>query len=250
MKQNVVLAATARLAASLVALAISAGAPALAADRANLNMLGYSEDGRYFAFEEYGIHDGSGGNYSSIYVVDLPADKWVYGSPFSVDEGGDMDETPPLSETRAKALAKAQEKLKPLKIDTPAEILALLGDGVPDADGKQMVFANTLCCTPGATQDPRFTLSLTTFPAKLDEDYCAEMASVGYALSFNDGTTTTVLHRDGDSLPRSRGCTLDYRLYAVVAPFEGNGPPVVVISSYPFGFEGPDRRFLVVPINQ
>lgn len=249
MKRNVVLAVTARLAASLSALLLLA-LPALAGDRANLDMLGYSEDGRYFAFEEYGTHDGSGGTYSSIYIVDLKADKWVFGSPFTVDEGGDMDEAPPLSQTRAKAIAKAQDKLAPLKLETPVQILALLGDGVPDADGKQMVFARTICCAPGATDDTHFTLKLTTFPAKLDEDYCADMQSVGYALSVSDGSTTAVLHQDGATLPRSRGCTLDYRLYAVVEPFEANGTPVAVISSYPFGFEGPDRRFLVVPISQ
>src|SRR3569833_2885359 len=107
MKRNVVLQALARLAVSLaVAIALSAS-PALAGDRANLNILGYSEDGRYFAFEEYGVHDGAGGNYSSIYVIDLPADKWTYGLPFTVEEGGDTEDTPPLAQTRAKARANA-----------------------------------------------------------------------------------------------------------------------------------------------
>lgn len=249
MQRNVVLQALVRLAASLVAIGVLAASPAFAGDRANLNILGYSEDGRYFAFEEYGVHDGSGGNYSDIYVIDLPADKWTYGSPFTVEEGGDAADTPPLAQTRAKALAKAQEKLKPLKIGTPAEILVLLGDGVPDADGKSTVFANTMCCNPGATENGRFTLTLKTFPAELNEDYCTDMDSVGYSLAFNDGATTTMLHQDGATLPKSRGCTLDYRLYAVVAPFEGEGSRVAIISSYPFGFEGPDRRFLVVPID-
>lgn len=248
MKRNVVLQALAQLAVSLAAAIVLSAGPALAGDRANLNILGYSEDGRYFAFEEYGVHDGAGGNYSSVYVVDLPADKWTYGSPFTAEEGGDTEDTPPLAHTRARAIAKAQEKLTPLKIGVPAEILVLLGDGVPNADGKSMIFANTMCCSPGASEDGRFTLTLKTFPAKLNEDYCTDMNSVGYSLAFNDGATTTMLHQDDDTLPKSRGCTVDYRLYAVVAPFEGKGSTVAIISSYPFGFEGPDRRFLVVPI--
>jgi len=225
-------------------------APALAGDRALIDFIGYSEDGQYFAFEEYGIHDGSGGTYSSIYIVDLLADKWVDGSPFTVEEGGDAADTPPLAQTRAKALAKAQEKLKPLKITTPVEIMSLLGDGVPDTDGRSMVFAVPMCCGPGQMDDTRLSLALTTFPAKLDEDYCTEMNPVGYSLAYNDGTATKVLHKDGDILPKSRGCTLDYRLYAVVQPFDGRGGQVAIISSYPFGFEGPDRRFLAVPIDQ
>jgi predicted secreted protein len=231
-----------------VALLVLTAVPALAADRALLDIIGYSPDGRYFAFEEYGVHDGSGANYSHIYVVDLPADKWVYGTPFSVEENAETDQMPPLAATRAKALAKAQDKLAPLGIDTPAQILALLGDGVPDSDGKTMVYADTFCCSPGATGDAHFTLSLSTFPAKFDEDYCADMGSVGYALTISGGDTTTTLHKDGATLPKSRGCTLDYRHYAVVAPFKGEVPPDAIVSSYPFGFEGPDRRFLAVPI--
>jgi predicted secreted protein len=248
MKRNVVLAVMARLAASLFALMLLAIAPAMAGDRALLSIIGYSPDGHYFAFEEYGVHDGSGANYSHIYVVDLPADKWVYGVPFSVEEDPNSEQMPALALTRAKALAKAQDKLAPLDISTPAEILALLGDGVPNADGKMMVYAGTLCCSPGATGDAHFTLSLSTFPAKLDEDYCADMDSVGYALSVSDGGVPTSLHKDGATLPKSRGCTVDYRIYAVVQPFEGNAPRVAIVASYPFGFEGPDRRFLAVPI--
>jgi predicted secreted protein len=248
MKRNVVLAVLARLAASLVAVAMLAAAPAAAGDRANINFLGYSEDGRYFAFEEFGVFDGAGGNYSHIYVVDLPADKWVTGSPFSVEEGGDAEDTPPIADTRAKALAKAQGKLKSLKIETPVDIYYLHGDGVPEVDGKSVTLSNPACCSPGQTDDAKFAFKIETFPAKYEEDYCRDMNPVGYALTLNDGTGPVDLHRDGDTLPKSRGCTLDYRIYAVVAAFEGQGPWVAIISSYPFGFEGPDRRFLLVPI--
>jgi predicted secreted protein len=34
--------------------------PALAGDTAELNILGFSADGNVFAFEEYGVQDGSG----------------------------------------------------------------------------------------------------------------------------------------------------------------------------------------------
>ena len=248
MRPSVDRAALARRAARLLAIFVALATPALAADRANLDVLGYSADGRYFAFEQHGVQDGSGAPYSDVFIVDLPGDKWLPGTPVSVIEGLETDEPPPLSEVRAKALAKAQPKLSALGINVPAETLVLLGDGVPDDDGKTLVFAEPQCCSPGATQDPRYTLTLSSFPAKLNEAYCADMQSVGYALSISDGKTSTQLHRDGAILPGSRGCTLDYRLYAVVAPSSGIGPRVVLISSYPFGFEGPDRRFLAVPI--
>src|SRR5690606_36811639 len=55
--------------ALLAALAsiLSQFTPAFAGDTASLDVLGYSPDGKVFAFEEYGIADGSGFPYSNIY---------------------------------------------------------------------------------------------------------------------------------------------------------------------------------------
>ena len=72
--------------------------------------------------------------------------------------------------------------------------------------------------------------------------------ALGYALSLHDGQNVTEAHRDEATLPKSRGCPVAYRIYAVVSPFERADPRVAIISSYPFGFEGPDRRFLAVPL--
>jgi predicted secreted protein len=68
-------------------------------------------------------------------------------------------------------------------------------------------------------------------------------------LTAPDGTTEDI-HHDGATLPKSRGCPMDYRLYAVVTPFEQATPRIALISIYPFGFEGPDRRFLAVPLDR
>ena len=76
MTRNAVTRVTVLLAASL-GLAL----PALAGDRALFQPIGFSADGRYFAFEEYGVQDGSGFPYSNTYILDLPADKWVNGTP-------------------------------------------------------------------------------------------------------------------------------------------------------------------------
>lgn len=247
MRRNAVKTASARLAASLVVLA-AVTAPAVAGDRALLGLIGYSDDGRYFVFEEYGVQDGSGFAYSTVYVVDLPADKWVTGSPFRV-QAGEENWDAPLGDIRAAAMDAAGDRLEALGIDQPAEILALVGDGVPGNEGRELDFASPGFTGPGTTQDDVQTLSLETFAVTPTEDYCAEMDAVGYALSVSDGDGTRELHRDGATLPRSRGCTLDYRLYAVVQPFGANAHRVAIISSYPFGFEGPDRRFLAVPID-
>lgn len=88
MTRNVVRMVSGRLAASAVTLMLAA--PAMAGDRALIDFIGFSEDGQYFAFEEFGVQDGSGFPYSNIYVLDVSADSWVDGTPVRVqldDEG-------------------------------------------------------------------------------------------------------------------------------------------------------------------
>jgi len=250
MKRNVVLAALGRLAASLAALTLLA-MPALAGDRALLNVIGYSEDFKYLAFEEFGTFDGSGGQYSHIYIVNLSDDSWVKGTPFSVetsDDGGGEGTTLPT--VRSKTMAQAAPVLKSLKIDVPAETLILLGDGVAKADGRAMVVDAPSCCGPNDTDDSiEVKLSLKAFPAKVTGE-CQVDTALGYSLNaeFADGTTAD-LHTDGDTLPKSRSCPQDYRLYSVITPLGSGTNRVAIISSYPFDFEGTSRRFLAVPID-
>jgi hypothetical protein len=217
-------------------------APALAGDRALFDAIGYSSDGRYFAFEEYGVQDGSGFAYSNIYVLDVPADRWVPGAPFSArleDDGA------PLSTVRDQALALAAGTLDDLGITGPVDLLALNGDGEP-GDGQTLAYGLAGFGLEAARDVA--TLTLEMFPATGPTD-CAEYTdqpTVGFALN-RDGVE---LHRDA-SLPKSRGCALGYKLYAVVAPalFDPPQPAMLaIVSVYPLGFEGPDRRFIAVPI--
>jgi predicted secreted protein len=243
-------AASVRLAASLVALLLLA-VPALAGDRALIDFIGYSEDGKYFAFEEYGVQDGSGFVYSSIYVIDLVADKWTSGTPFKVQSGeDDFGDDLPIAMVRAAARAKAADKLEEYNIEAPVEIVYLRGEGTGSDAGTSVTWSTPSCCGPGQVQDDSFTLRLDTQPITSSEDYCADMDPVGYRLTIEDANGTRTLHADGDTLPRTRGCTLDYRIYAVLQPFSYfEGPRVAIIATYPLGFEGPDRRFLAVPID-
>jgi predicted secreted protein len=250
MTRRVALAGLVRRAAEAVVFLLFLCVPSVAAERALIDFIGHSEDARYFAFEEFGIQDGSGFAYSTIYVVDLSTDSWVKGSPFRA-MASETDYDAPLSRIREEAFDLASGTLSDLAIDTPAEVMALIGDGLPDAAGKDLTWADPLCCAPGATQDQLYTLSIETFEAESDFD-CASLTGnppLGYSLTLTVGEEVSELHRDGKRIPKSRGCAMDYRIYAVVQPLQHGGGAVAIISSYPFGFEGPDRRFLAVPIN-
>ena len=67
---------------------------AFAGDFADRELLGFSRDGAYFAFEEFGVLDGSGIPYSNIYVVEVDKDAWIDGTPIRLkgaEEGADLD---------------------------------------------------------------------------------------------------------------------------------------------------------------
>lgn len=245
---NVVRAASARLAASL-ALVAAVSAPALAGDRAMIELIGYSTEGNYFAFEEYGIQDGSGFPYSNIYVVDIRTDSWIPGSPFRarLDEDGAN-----TARARQEARELAAEAIDGLDIHAPAQFIALNGDGEP-VDGKTLDFG-AVGWDPGAIVGMN-RLTLETFDADSPTDCEALIGekAKGYRLTLESGRVApVVLHEDGVKLPNSRGCAMDYRIFGVVT---GDALTVldgamVIVSVYPFGFEGPDRRFLAVPLGQ
>ena len=245
MKPSAAPVAMVRLAASGLTL-LAMALPALAGDRALIDYVGFSQDLRYFAFEEFGIQDGSGFAYSNLYIVDLDTDSWVVGTPVRLQA---EDETTTLSEVRQAVADKAAGHIAEFGMDVPVEIAAMIGDGVPDTDAKTLQFG-----APGylpGDVSGRYKLSLDTFPTTATSP-CQEWFSVGplgYELLIADAGTERLVHRD-QSLPRSRGCPMDYRLHSVVMPFQNStlSNAVAIISVYPGGFEGPDRRFLAVPL--
>lgn len=244
MRLNVVPAASALLAASL----FFAAAPALAGDAANFDPIGFSADGRFFAYEEYGIQDGSGFPYDNIYVVDLIADKWV-APPVRVRLD---DESATLTAARQQAMAGARAMLDKAALVLPAEILLLNANGEVAPNGTDVQFGtygNGLGDVLGTLK-----LSLSRFDSTSSEpcaSYGMEDPVQGFALTLADEAGNSAeIYRDA-SVPASRGCVSDYRIHAVLSPFPAGAsasPMVAVISVYSLGFEGPDRRFVTVPV--
>jgi predicted secreted protein len=238
--------ALAKIAGAALLLA-SSMLPAAASDMALADFIGFSRDLRYFAFEEYGIEDGSGSSYSSIYVIDLDEDRWIAGTPLRDKAFEDSDA---LAATREKVRLAARPKLAELGIDLPAQIAALSGDGMIDEAAAEMRFGFPAHNAPGATEG-EYRLELQTFDLPPTPECLKEIEgpASGFALSLTTSGTTREIHRD-TALPQSRGCPTAYRLYAILLPYWGGEVTtgVAIVSSYPRGFEGPDRRFLAVPL--
>jgi predicted secreted protein len=223
--------------------------PATAGDRALIDFIGYSPDERYLAIEEYGINDGTGTAFSNVYIVDLTNGDFAGGSPFRTE--ADDDEQQPLAEIRGKTEKAAKSALAKLHIDTPVDIDALSGDGEL-GPAMEMHFGLPVYGLVPATTEGNYTLSLKAFdlPEAATCEGSVGSTRQGFILSIAGDGPTREVHRDSDKeLPAWRECPVGYRLYAVVTPHEGGlSGAAAVVASYPFGFEGPSRRFVVVPI--
>ncbi|GAB4534725.1 MAG: DUF2259 domain-containing protein [Roseibium sp.] len=235
---------------ALLALAAAAiPAPvALAGDTAELQILGFSRDGGYFAFEQFGIQDGSGFPYSEIFVVDVIGDSWVSPSPFrlrkdteaGIGEAGDSA----LSQTRGENRLAAQPLLQEKKIGGKGQTMAFNPRTELASDPHNLYAAARDSFRPG--DDPvELTLSEYDLPDAECQGYGT--ATKGFRLTMVRGGVTRILN-DDTSVPKSRRCPLAYRIERFVTHFPDEAPPVfaVLIQMDSLGFEGPDRRYLAI----
>jgi predicted secreted protein len=232
--------------AALLALGLAATAqPAMAGDLAELQILGFSEDASIFAFEEYGVQDGSGFPYARRFYIDVAADAFVSGTPIRVLL---QDETASLAEARAQARAPGQG------IVSDAELAANRGhtagsNAVTElsADPWRMA-VNPRPVVPPIDEAIEFRLE--EYP--MDRAGCEDLGpTMGFRLLRIDLVprgSVSLLHQD-DRIPQSRGCPLGYRIGAVqtIHPRAGGAPSfAVLIAVRSFGFEGPDHRWIAV----
>ena len=217
--------------------------PVAAAEFAARRILGFSPDGLYFAFEQYGVQDGSGFPYAAIFVIRTTHDEWVKGSPFRVLL---RDERARLRQARKDAMSKAAPLLKKLAIVKPGRLLASNPPGELSADPHH-VEVNTSRFVNAPPE--RWTFRLEEIP--LASARCSKYLNnpaTGFRLTTqSQGGAPQPLHEDS-TIPDSRGCPLRYAISDIVIyqPGSGGRSFAILISVYAFGFEGPNRRFLAV----
>ena len=240
--------------------ALAAASGAYAGDGAAINVLGFSADGRHFAFEQYGEQDGSGTLYSIITASETVGDRLVKGMPVSAI----MDPDDPrlgkeprekqLADIRAKAAADAAAALQQLGIAGAG----LMVTSVRDSRARRMLPADQVRTAQkaavGTIALPRFgpdtRLVLREFDIALPR--CKDLVSGehpnGFGLTLErKGRPTIHLSRD-QTIPDSRGCPDRYGIAEVHAlPLPEGGTALAVAIQYFYLLpHGPDRRFLVV----
>lgn len=227
---------------------------AYAGDADKLAIIGFSKDASHFAFETYGVGDGSGLGYSDIYIIDVKSNSWVEGSPIR-QRGEDENQTEAVA--RAGALKQAASLLTKYGINQPFEFIASNPITEIIADRKRIEFDSihrsygNSTVKPGEAADNRFVLQLSDFPIGPAADCLSEDgARYGFSLQIKQTLSGKVLEPYKDStVPKSRSCPYSYELEAIVSPVDESGSAVLIamVAYYTQGFEGPDRKFIAIP---
>ena len=232
----------------------SAATVAHAADGAQSRAIGFSPDNRYFAFEQYGVQDGSGYAYADIFVIDLSNDSWVKGTPVRVL---DENETSEIDTARSKALAQALPIITSVKATGAVDVLAYQPFTQLGFQNRRKVRFARYYDSSGRPETYEFhstweiEVKDVALPAPAD---CTDLdiaTPVGLEVTVKEVKSGKSISAARDtSIPKSRFCPHSYDIEAVFAPggySQKEETFVALIGVYSRGFEGSNRRFVAVP---
>lgn len=223
--------------AGMLSLALSRAA--VAGDASELNVLGFSADGKIFAFEEFGIQDGSGFPYSNRFYIDTTTDKFLPDTPIRVRID---DESANLQAARAQA---REQGGKIVADDVLAENRGFLAgfNAITEisADPYRMT-VNPRPVFPPIDAQLEFRLEEVSLG---EVERCPFGPVKGFKLVRVDAKSGDQVLQEDKSVPQSRGCPTGYRIGGVQT-LEGGATYAVLISVIGHGFEGPDHRWLAV----
>lgn len=212
---------------------------------AEVEILGFSNDGDIFAFEEYGVQDGSGFPFANRFYIDTASDSFVSGTPIRVRID---DEAATLEEARRRARQQGEAVVPEAELAANEGFTAGWNAVTEFSADPHRMTVNPRPVFPAA--DALLEFRLEEIPL-LQPERCRDLGDiVGFRLvrsAVEPGQTAELVHAD-ESVPESRGCPLGYRIGAVQTFFPGAGAPVfaVLIAIRSFGFEGPDYRWIAV----
>lgn len=234
------------------------GGAAQAGDAAARRFIGFSPDGRFFAFEQYTMIYDEDAAFSEYVIIDTEKNRLVPGAPVRVfirDDADGLDEE--------KARADAEKKAKPLldkfKVSEPGSYVA----GQPSMDLDEIgvyqmepkPLAKTLDVPLPGGRKARLAASSHPLGTAMCEGFGgrgragrAKVAGLKLTLSL-DGSAPVVLQQD-NSLPKSRRCAVDYGIAeAYLHAAEDGTITLAALVEYADndGYHaGPNRRFMAV----
>tara|TARA_R110002050_G_scaffold156852_2_gene284885 strand:+ start:29712 stop:30443 length:732 start_codon:yes stop_codon:yes gene_type:complete len=228
----------------LIAICLARSA-AQAGEFAEFRPLGFSADGRVFAFEEFGVQDGSGFAFANRFFIDTVSDTFIPGSTVRVVI---EDDTKSIGDARTEAESRSAALVARYDLSANPGVIAAFNP-LSELDGA----AHHLRYTPFSMEPQPFgpyevTLQEVELPSS---SLCRDIAdtSTGFRLELtqiNGRPSSMVLH-DDTSVPQSRGCPLSYRIGGAITHLAGGvSTHAVLVLVLSIGFEGENGRWIAV----
>lgn len=251
----------------IAAINVTAG-PVLAYDALALKVLGFSPDGRHFAFMQYGPQWEASRFTADVVVIDANRDRFVQGSPLRVtaemkDDAAEDQIGPELKAFLAKVTQRSAGLLNTYKVSKPGALLLRVSEARPDQYGsgsdQPTAGPKTATAKHARLGDLKLTIDLKELDwprtSKLgphkEAGLCASeldtQKGAGFRLTLDAGGRQVVLN-DDKTIPASRFCVTNYGIAEVHAFDRPDGKVTlaVVLGMNIRGFEGEDRVFLAV----
>ncbi len=249
-----------RIAAILVVAGLTAS-PAQAFDILALKVLGFSPDGRYFAFMQYGPQWDAGKLFAETYVIDASTDRYVQGAPVRVSTDMKEDASSDKIEPELKAfLGRVGQRTASLigqhKIGKPGAVLASVADtrvgDYEHTEAKPPPPAGATEVTAKHSQLGELKLKLETkeipwpkssrlYAGKEAPSCASEVEGKGAAFRLTlERGGRTILLQDDKTVPASRNCVSGYGIAEVHAFDRPDGKITlaVILGMKARGFEG------------
>lgn len=221
---------------------------AAAGDFAEFRSLGFSPDGSIYAFDQYGIQDGSGFPYAERYFINVVNDTYVKGTPFKVRID---DENASIEQAQDMIVDQSANLIDQLNIRAEVGRLSAFNPSTELSGDAFKISYQSTAYEPNPN-DP-FEVSLEMFdtaPKPHCSDFMENVQAFRLKLKTPPDAISQTIYED-KSVPKSRNCPIEYRMGGVVT-FEKFQKPslslhlfLVLVKSY--GFEGPDGRWIAIP---
>jgi predicted secreted protein len=219
---------------AIAGLLLIAGMQAAVAADADVKVLGFSPDGRYFAFEQRGT-DASG-SYTTTVPMDVAENRLVKGSTMTYAN----DDASKLKKIRT-ATARLLRKLK----ISPKGNLSV---EVPDIQVGQFEEGSyKLLAVPSKWFGPESWLSIRQFKM-VDRCRDTQTNPIGFSLALERKAAPPVQLAHDLTIPDSRGCPTGYRVVEAHARQLKDGPVAlaVIVQTLGPGLEGGNRSFIAL----
>jgi predicted secreted protein len=228
---------------------------AQAGDAAARKVLGFSPDGKHFAFEQFTQFYDATEVLDEIVVIDTSTDRFVKGAPLRLETKSDDERD--VDTVRAALLAKAEPMLAKYRIGEPGTWFA--GKPSMGLDAVEIYQAATepLAKMQDIALPDGRKLTLTVIDKPLGQAECRtargvtmEVASAGVTLQLSiDGAAPKTLAHD-KKLPAARRCVSGYGIAEILHHQAQDGAQTLAVLlemvDHADYHAGPNRRFMAV----